>query len=98
MTNPINNEENFGDKLVGRSFNPSQSTQVDLIKELTANLANLVWYNYANGKEKTLTEEIIFSKCISAILDAQMTAVKIITSNLVDNSKETLKTNITTNQ
>ena len=52
MTEPINNEESFGDKLVGRSFNPSQSAQVDLIKELTANLANLVWFNYANGKQK----------------------------------------------
>ena len=69
-------EQKFGDLLVGRSFNPSNNPKVDRIKEICAELANIVT---EHPTQDNALSQIVLQSALSSILTAQMTAVKFVT-------------------
>lgn len=71
----------FGQKLVGVTFNPSQNPKVDRIKEISAELADIVYEHWCRDaySEKSFLENSVFQNTISQILNAQMNSVKLIT-------------------
>lgn len=76
QTETMNRELTFGEKLVGITFNPSNNEKVDRIKEICAELADIVNSDAAgNGKMNSP----IFHHAIGEILNAQMNAVKLVT-------------------
>lgn len=69
----------FGEKLVGLNFNPSNDTDVDKVKRLFAQIADLV-NDYRNRpQETTQLEATLFPHTIGEILNAQMNVVKLLT-------------------
>jgi len=75
-------ELNFGEKLVGLTFNPSGDQKVIKAKQLCAELANIVEQeridNYQNGTFNAFREQL-YNHTIGEILNAQMNVVKLIT-------------------
>ena len=70
-------EVNYGEKIMGVSFNPSNNPEVDKIKALCADLANLI-----NEKRQGIVSGEVKRMCSVAITDlqtAQMWAVKAVT-------------------
>jgi hypothetical protein len=78
---PIANEPqpSFGMKLVGYQFNPSGNEKVNRIKYLSALIADVVYNQWCNGNTSDPIENEIFHHAIGEILNAQMSAVKLIT-------------------
>lgn len=75
-------ELNFGEKLVGLTFNPSGDTKVQRAKEICAELANLVNQSFYEGEQDYLPLSIrhqLFNHTIGEILNAQMNVVKVLT-------------------
>lgn len=68
----------FGEKLVGITFNPSGDPKVQRVKELCAELANLVSDEY-NAKENSYLVKVLYDHTLVEILNAQMNAVKLLT-------------------
>ncbi len=68
----------FGEKLVGLDFNPSGDPKVQRVKELCAELANLVSDEY-NSRENTYLVKVLYDHTLVEILNAQMNAVKLLT-------------------
>jgi hypothetical protein len=68
----------FGDLLVGRSFNPSDDTRVDRVKEICSELAEILKESYTTSDKNPVTS-IIFDQAVGAILTAQMMVVKVVT-------------------
>ncbi len=68
----------FGEKLVGITFNPSGDPKVQRVKELCAELANLVSDEY-NSRENTYLVKVLYDHTLVEILNAQMNAVKLLT-------------------
>lgn len=84
-------ELTFGMELVGIDFNPSGNPKVTKVKQLAAEIADIVNDNYHNpynygdrengvapGFENPM-KETLFQHAIGEILNAQMIAVKLLT-------------------
>ena len=76
-------DSTFGEALVGLTFNPSGEDKVAKAKALCAELADLLNDSYDNAAPGTEDHrplyEILFTKAIGDILDAQMNVVKVLT-------------------
>lgn len=73
-------ELTFGMKLVGIDFNPSFNPDVDRIKRLAAEMADIL--DHLRHKQPTTElHDQIYKHAITEILNAQMNAVKAITFN-----------------
>lgn len=71
-------ELSYGQKLVGINFNPSADDKVSQVKNLCAQLADIV-NNHWENKEHTRLENQLYDHAIGEILNAQMNAVKLLT-------------------
>lgn len=74
----------LGERLVGIGFNPSNNSQVDRIKEVSAELIDIIDANYnvkTDGGQAMASWElnVLRTAAINAIITAQMAAVKFIT-------------------
>jgi len=67
----------FGQRLVGLDFNPSGDPDVIRVKELAAEIAEILKDNYE--KERHPLKSLLFDHAIGEILNAQMAVVKVIT-------------------
>jgi len=72
-------ELTFGEKLVGITFNPSGDEKVNRVKELCAELADLIYQDYDNREEVTDFYDYLYEHAVGEILNAQMNAVKVLT-------------------
>lgn len=68
----------FGEQLVGLSFNPSGDEDVHRVKELAAEMAEILKRRYSEDP-KTPVKSLLFDHAVGEILNAQMTVVKVIT-------------------
>lgn len=68
----------FGEKLVGLDFNPSGDAKVNRVKQLCAELADIVMEDYAT-KDATRVRGTLHDPTMAQILIAQMMAVKLLT-------------------
>lgn len=74
----------FGEKLVGLSFNPSGNLEVNRVKQICAELVDLLHeYKNVSYEVGTLTalKEDIIDRAFMDILAAQMMSVKALTLN-----------------
>ena len=69
----------FGEQLVGISFNPSSLPDVDRVKTICAELADIVETNRRIPDQNTSMKELLFPGIMNSILEAQMNAVKYLT-------------------
>lgn len=69
----------FGEKLVGLTFNPSGDAKVNRIKELAAEMADLIT-EVNNQQETSYLSSTFYGGAVRRILDAQMYAVKFLTN------------------
>jgi hypothetical protein len=68
----------FGEQLVGLSFNPSGDADVQRVKELAAEMAEILKRRYtADGR--SAVKSLLFDHAVGEILNAQMNVVKVIT-------------------
>lgn len=74
-----NKELTFGERLVGKTFNPSFDTKVDRIKEICAELADIIEDDWISKKDHSYVYNLVKGKALGSILEAQMCAVKLIT-------------------
>jgi hypothetical protein len=80
----------FGDNLVGRSFNPSKNPDVNRLKEIYAEAADIVWRDYNNRSadgtsvinplNNIIAKNLVYPTMFE-VLSAQMACVKLITLN-----------------
>jgi hypothetical protein len=68
----------FGEQLVGLDFNPSGDADVHRVKELAAEMAEILKRRYSDD-QKTPVKSLLFDHAVGEILNAQMTVVKVIT-------------------
>jgi hypothetical protein len=73
-----NSEKSYGQRLVGYSFNPSMNPKVQRVKELCAELADIVNEENNKGAMDEIATLVAFS-ALQNIKDASMNAVKLIT-------------------
>jgi len=72
----------FGEKLVGLTFNSSGDEKVQKVKELCAELADMVNASFYEGKQDHIDLNLrhqLFNHTIGEILNAQMNIVKLLT-------------------
>jgi hypothetical protein len=69
----------FGEKLVGITFNPSNDSDVQKVKSMCAELANIVASHRQPESNEPYLANTIKGEAIRTILDAQMWIVKYIT-------------------
>ena len=69
----------FGQKLVGLTFNPSGDPKVNRIKELAAEMADLIT-EVNNQQESSYLSSTFYGGAVRRILDAQMYSVKFLTN------------------
>jgi len=67
----------FGHQLVGLDFNPSGNPEVTRVKELAAEMAEILKKNYE--VERGPLKSLLFDHAVGEILNAQMAVVKVIT-------------------
>ena len=67
----------FGHQLVGLDFNPSGDPDVTRVKELAAEMAEIMKRNYE--AERGPLKSLLFDHALGEILNAQMSVVKVIT-------------------
>ena len=74
----------FGEKLVGLTFNPSGDDKVAKAKKLCAELADLLNENCAPESDEwnDYVKRMLRDHAFTAILDAQMNVVKVLTIKL----------------
>ena len=74
----------FGERLVGVDFNPSGDDKVKRLKQLAAEMANIVYSHdvgpFARSSEDLYLRKTFQDGAIRRILDAQMWSVKHITN------------------
>jgi len=79
ITELVSEQPTFGMELVGITFNPSGDPTVNRIKQLCAQLADIV----NDAQDKTDAPRYLFNlikgKALGEILNAQMNAVKLVT-------------------
>jgi len=68
----------FGEQLVGLNFNPSGDEDVQKVKELAAEMAEILKRRYSSD-ERTPVKSLLFDHAVGEILNAQMAVVKVIT-------------------
>ena len=68
----------FGELLVGIEFDPTNEDKVTKVKNLMAEIANIVLEEY-NTEGKSPVKSLLFDHAIGEIVSAQMAAVKVIT-------------------
>ena len=68
----------FGEQIVGLDFNPSGDPDVHRVKELAAEMAEILKRRYSDD-QKTPVKSLLFDHAVGEILNAQMTVVKVIT-------------------
>jgi hypothetical protein len=71
----------FGAKLVGLTFNPSQDDKVGKVKQLFAEIADILEQENNSFAENGLTSlrQNLYNHAVGEILDAQMNTVKVLT-------------------
>ncbi len=67
----------FGEQLVGLDFNPSGDPDVTRVKELAAEMAEILKKSYENNRSPI--KSILFDHAVGEILNAQMVVVKVLT-------------------
>lgn len=75
-------ELTFGEKLVGLTFNPSGDEKVNKAKQLCAELADLLNYEWQAKKENYPYNSLmaqLYQHSVGEILNAQMNTVKVLT-------------------
>lgn len=79
------NKPTFGEKLVGKSFNPSKDSKVDKLKSLFAEITDIVNEHSEEmptdilNKDFGMIQSSIYLGCLTDILKAQMLSVKFVT-------------------
>lgn len=68
----------FGELLVGIEFDSANEDKVTKVKNLMAEIANIVLEEY-NAEGKSPIKSLLFDHAIGEIVSAQMAAVKVIT-------------------
>lgn len=68
----------FGEKLVGKKFNPSNDSSVDKLKSLFAEAADIVRSEFQD-REHSEVSRLIYDQAMGEILNAQMNSVKAVT-------------------
>lgn len=68
----------FGELLVGLDFNPSGDPDVHRVKELAAEMAEILKRRYTEDQRAPI-KSLLFDHAVGEILNAQMTVVKVIT-------------------
>ena len=68
----------FGEQLVGLSFNPSGDEDVHRVKELAAEMAEILKKRYEEDQRGPV-KSLLFDHAVGEILNAQMAVVKVIT-------------------
>ena len=68
----------FGEQLVGLDFNPSGDADVHRVKELAAEMAEILKRRYSED-QRTPVKSLLFDHAVGEIPNAQMTVVKVIT-------------------
>lgn len=68
----------FGELLVGLEFNPSGDPDVHRVKELAAEMAEILKRRYETDQRGPV-KSLLFDHAVGEILNAQMTVVKVIT-------------------
>lgn len=76
-TNMEIRELTFGEKLVGLTFNPSGDEKVTRAKQLCAELADLLHYDFSRGQSGLAAT--LYEHTLGEILNAQMNVVKVLT-------------------
>ena len=72
-------ELTFGQKLVGVSFNPSQDPRVDRVKEICAELADIIQPLEGANNTNSYLFNLVKGNALREILNAQMNSVKLLT-------------------
>lgn len=72
-------ELTFGERLVGKSFNPSQDARVDRVKEICAELADIVRKSNEVLDLNNSVKHHLIHHTYGEILNAQMNCVKLLT-------------------
>lgn len=72
---PETKELTFGDQLTGRDFNPGGHEQVNRLKEIFAEAADIV----ADLERETELKDLIVTNALTQTLNAQMACVKAVT-------------------
>ena len=67
----------FGEQLVGLDFNPSGDPEVTRVKELAAEMAEILKKNYE--AERGPLKSLLFDHALGELVNAQMAVVKVIT-------------------
>ena len=68
----------FGEQLVGIEFNPSNDAGVAKVKELYAEIANILKDSYQEGPGNPI-KSLLFDHAVGELVSAQMAVVKVIT-------------------
>ena len=68
----------FGEQLIGVEFNPSQQEDVAKVKQMFAEIAEILKKNY-QGESRHPLKSLIFDHAVGEILNAQMSVVKVLT-------------------
>ena len=76
----------FGEQLVGLDFNPSGNPEVQRLKEIFAEAAEIIKKNY--DAEKFPLKSLVFDHASMEILSAQMAAVKLVTLKPWDSTEK----------
>jgi hypothetical protein len=75
-------ELTFGEDLVGLNFNPANNPEVQKLKELAAEMIDIVEKVRGDRTAAAYTDNLIDGEAIRRILGAQMWAVKSVTRGL----------------
>lgn len=74
----------FGEKLVGKTFNPSGDDKVARLKALAAEMADIVFDDYKKSNAGAIADgrmrDMLAENAFSGILNGQMAAVKFVTN------------------
>lgn len=76
----------FGELLVGLDFNPSGDPDVHRVKELAAEMAEILKRRYSEDQRGPV-KSLLFDHAVGEILNAQMTVVKVITMKTKTNEQ-----------
>jgi hypothetical protein len=68
----------FGELLVGIEFNPSNDDKVAKVKQLMAEVANILKDAYSE-EQKSPLKSLLFDHAVGELVNAQMSVVKVIT-------------------
>jgi len=79
MEEATTQEMTFGEKVVGKTFNPSGDDKVARLKQLAAEMVDIVEQDYSK-KPITPIGDILFQQAVGEILNGQMNAVKFVTN------------------